>query len=234
MATQEPSQLRVRCRAQYLTSQVEEMRDEDYRATFLVNCVKGKNPGTGYARVKIDGERVKIEHSNKDVAIEWFAEWAAPLVDSLGSQTKVLVPIPSHEATGKSKATFRTVKIARAIAKQSSQRTLVFPYLRWIVAKPNTRNGGSRDPVLLYRNLEVVRNVPDGDCVLVDDVMTSGGHLKAAAWYLEDKGKKTLGAVCCGRTLQQQLDDPFSINREHLGLKRPTNLRQRRRRRPSQ
>ena len=53
--------LSVRCRAQYLTEPVENMRRVDYDATHLVKAVKGLdlNP-KAFSEVTIDGQRVRL------------------------------------------------------------------------------------------------------------------------------------------------------------------------------
>jgi len=53
--------LRVRCRAQYLMGDVENMRQQDYDATHLVKAVKGRPLNqNAYSRVEIGGVGVRI------------------------------------------------------------------------------------------------------------------------------------------------------------------------------
>ena len=218
--------LKIRCQAQYLTSMVNEMRGGDYNATHLVKAVKGLplHPNA-YTVVQIGGHKVRITEKNKDKAIEWFAEWAVPLVDALGHQEKTLVPIPSSSTVAKAPATFRTAKLADEIAKRCSTPTQAFPFLRWKRPKPPARCGGTRDARLLYPNLSLSRELPSSDCVLVDDVYTTGGHLVASAWFLGNlAGKTVLGAVCCGRTSWQQLQDPFEVDVERIEIGDPPDV----------
>jgi orotate phosphoribosyltransferase len=62
--------------------------------------------------------------------------------------------------------------------------------------------------------------LPVGRIVLIDDVMTGGGHLKAACWVIEDHGRAADLAICCGRTTDSQLTDPFVVPAEMIDLKR--------------
>jgi orotate phosphoribosyltransferase len=55
---------------------------------------------------------------------------------------------------------------------------------------------------------------------LLDDVFTGGGHLRAAAWTIEDQGRKVEHAICCGRSLESQLDDPFMVEPESIDISR--------------
>ena len=195
------------------------MRQEDFDATHLVKAVKGLPiHRSAHTTVTIGGRRVKITEKTKDMAIEWFAEWAAPLVDALGIQPKIVVPISSSSTVGKDPATFRTAKLASEVAKRCTTQATAFPFLRWKEAKPNSRNGGTRDSRLLYQNLTLSRDLPPGDCVLVDDVCTKGGHLVAAVWFLESHTRTVLGAVCCGRTSSQRLEEPFKVEIEHFDV----------------
>lgn len=213
--------LRVICRAQYLSEPVEDMRARDYNATHLVKAVKGLdlNP-KAYTWVKIAGRRVKITETNKDEAIRWFAAWAARRIDVLGDADKVLVPVPGSSVVRTSPDDFRTALIARAIAARSKTPTVVAAVLRWKTPMTPSRDGGPRDPRILYPNIVLKGALPDGTLVLVDDVYTSGGHLIASAWRLVDQGRTVDFAVCCGRSLHYQLDNPFSVAEESLDLTR--------------
>lgn len=88
---------------------------------------------------------------------------------------------------------------------------------------PNSREeGGTRDAAELYQQLLLTSNVPAGELILLDDVLTGGGHLQASAWALEDAGCKVDEAICCGRSIDTQLDDPFDVESVEIDLNRPT------------
>ena len=210
-------------RAQYLTIPVEQMRKEDWDATHLVKAVKGLelNP-SAYSMVEIDNRSVTIRDANKDRAIEWFAQWAAKRVAALGTQDqKVLVPIPPSSVTVESPSTFRTSVIASEIAKRCTTYTTVAPLIRWRRPMANTRDGGTRNPERIYKNCVVVSDIPPGDCVIIDDVFTTGGHLKAVVWRLDELDLPVVGAICCGRTCQEQLDNPFDVPVEAIQVYSP-------------
>jgi hypothetical protein len=85
--------LRVVSRLQYLTEGMAQMRQQDYDATHLVKAIKGRELSpNSYSNVFIGGRGVAIRDSNKDRALEWLAEWAAPIVDAHGPDPKVLIP----------------------------------------------------------------------------------------------------------------------------------------------
>lgn len=213
--------LSVLCRAQYLTSPVSSMRSADYDATHLVKATKGLdlNPKS-YSTVQIEGRWVRITSVNKDRAMDWFAEWAAQQINAAGNGPFVLVPIPSSKSTPTSAAIFRTAAIADKIAALVPGAK-VAPYLRFKAERPNSRDeGGSRSPCTLYGEMVLTQPLPTGRIILIDDVMTGGGHLKAACWVLEDQGRTVDQAICCGRTTDTQLADPLSVPIETIDLTR--------------
>lgn len=211
--------LAVRCRAQYLTADVE-MRSEDYDATHMVKAVKGLSlSARAYTWVTIDGERTKITDDNKDLAMDWFAEWAAQQIPA-GDLATVLVPVPSSKTTLSSAVDFRTALIANRIATRR-RNTVVAPVLRFENARPNSREeGGSRNAGELYLDMRITERLPMGRVVLVDDILTGGGHIKAASWVIEDEGRRVYQAICCGRSTDEQFPDPFDVPVEIVELDR--------------
>ncbi len=81
--------------------------------------------------------------------------------------------------------------------------------------------GGTRDPQELYGRLRLAlgKLPPEiGSVILVDDVLASGGHLRAAAAFLADCGAEVVAAVCAGRvddSRDGQLE-PFSMHQDAL------------------
>jgi predicted amidophosphoribosyltransferase len=213
--------LNVRCRAQYLTAPVANMRGIDYDAIHLVKAVKGLDlSSNSYAYVSISGQQVRITEANKDQAMDWFAEWAAEQAVSLSAGPKIFIPIPSSKSTPDTPANFRTAVIADKIAALCPDATAM-PALRFKSPRPSSREeGGSRSADVLHGEMVLVRTLPQSDVILIDDVMTSGGHLKSAAWLVEDQGLSVTGAICCGRTAHTQLDNPFSVPPESIDLVR--------------
>lgn len=210
--------MRVHCRVQYLTGGVQHMRGEDYDATLLVHAVKGHDIRQ-YCTVRIGGQWVTIRESNKDRALEWFAEWAAPLAAAASPVRKVLVPIPNRSAFIGSGTEPRTAAMARAIqAVMGEEAAICADILRWSCQLPRSTDAASRNPVNLFPSLELTGDIPWGTIILVDDVFTSGGHAVASAWRLQQQGRTAQMLVCCGRTTWAQLDDPFSVPQEELDI----------------
>jgi len=211
--------MRVCFRAQYLSQPVANMRHEDYDATMLVHAVKGDPlPPKQWTKVTVGGKRVRVDHANTQNAVEWFAEWASDQIDGLGHGPKILIPIPGSSTLAASPANFRTAILARRIAAHCWRPTVVVPWLRFRDARTSSHGGGTRNPQALYENMTHVGELPAGEIVLIDDVYTTGAHMRAAAWELHDVDREPVLGLSCGRTLHAQLDDPFAVESEDLGL----------------
>jgi hypothetical protein len=178
----------------------EEWRDEDYGAWMFVKAAK-EEAFNGYAHLNIDGNRKLFRSSdlgNTDKARAWFGE----LVGGLAwSPKKVyLAPIPDSGCTTSIGRLSKTYPLASAAVTNLKIATL-WDGLRFKKALTKSREGGPRDVPTLYRNIEVILPIPtDAQIVLIDDVCTGGGHLKAAAKRIVEGGGKCDFAICIART----------------------------------
>jgi adenine/guanine phosphoribosyltransferase-like PRPP-binding protein len=90
--------------------------------------------------------------------------------------------------------------------------SLVEARLWWKQFMQSSRRGGSRDPDYLRGNLVIgPTNHPKLPVVIVDDVCTSGGHLRATEATLRGSGSPVLFAACAGRTSEFEPDEAFKI-----------------------
>lgn len=196
--------------ATYLTRYDEPPRDDDYNALKFVKAIKGE-PINGWAWVPFQGVRRKLNDANADNAIGWFGSLAGEYIAGLGLRGAVcLLPIPNSPCTATNGKVSRTTRLAEAIAAHLPN-SQVCDLLRWRRVLPSARKGGSRDPAVLYNNMVLTSALPKGKVILVDDVRTTGAHLRAAAAKVIAEGGKCSLSVCAGRTVLAQEDEPFSI-----------------------
>ncbi|OGV71865.1 MAG: hypothetical protein A3K18_21785 [Lentisphaerae bacterium RIFOXYA12_64_32] len=188
---------------------------DEYDAAAFVHALKGEDIKNRYADIKVAGRRVRLTNANRDSALEWFGEMAADLVPPAKRGIWQLVPIPGHLCAVGADAPGRTGVLATALATQSEGRGVVLDALRWVEVVPSARRGEApRDPDYWYDRLtftstQARRAVKNARCVLVDDVLTSGSHLQAAAAMLSEAGATVSRAICGGRAVQDAVDDSW-------------------------
>jgi len=212
--------------AQYLIyDSLQKWRNEDHNASKFVKAVKGEAV-KGYANVPVRGENRCLDNSNRAEAAVWFGEMAGDhLLKVVRLNPKVsfgLVPIPSSDAVrGTTFNRFPARELATALAKELAQLGIgnvkVADVLRWTQKMTSARKGGPREAALLYPNLTLIGKAAGFNYhLLIDDVLTSGGHLQACAAVLRKNGAEVPFAICAGRTRYVAEDDPFAPSKEEL------------------
>lgn len=209
--------LSVACFCSYLASIISGWRQSDWDAYKFVHATKG-NPVRGYASIPVVGRRRRLNSSNAASAATWFGEMVENYLDSEGIRPPFgLVPIPTSSFTKSTPGSPTTAKLAKAIAQQVGQGAKAVDCLRWKKVLPSaSKQGGPRDARTLYDNLLLIRDLEPGPHILVDDVLTGGGHMQACTAFLEEKGATVILGVCAGRTVHEQPRDPFRIIVEEL------------------
>lgn len=113
----------------------------------------------------------------------------------------VLVPVPLHVSRLRSRGYDQALELARPMA-----RALDLPLrTRWLVRRRATAPQTERDGRARRRNVRNAFAVRGDGCVglhivLVDDVMTTGATLHAAAHALLREGARRVDAWVCART----------------------------------
>jgi hypothetical protein len=210
--------LQVACFCRYLAARNALWRSEDFDSYKFIQALKGKELN-GWCYVPVNSVKKRLSNQNLASAIDWFSIFA---VNYLAKKRIVgpvfVVPIPNSSCTASSSAKPFTRKLASAIRERLGDQGTLLDCLRW---KKNlgsaSKEGGPRDVETLYGNLVLTANANEEMAiVLVDDVMTSGGHLKACAAKLRAEGAKVRIAVCAGRTTYDQGKPAFCIVEETL------------------
>lgn len=172
----------------------------------------------GPAPLRVKGKTHQIGSANPDDAFEWFGELAHDvLVAELGTTRVVLVPVPNSDCT-RSQTPARTARLAEAVAMRGE--AAVHDLLRWKRGVPSaSQGGGDRRPENLYPELRVVPGFApmDRPYVLIDDVSTTGGHIRACAARLEQwSGVDVPLAIAGAQTATEPVDDMYAQRqREH-------------------
>ena len=186
---------------------------EQWSALYFVKAIKGI-PIRGFAYVPLpEGGRAYLDPDTASLAASWFGRMAAARLtwDRVGRVS--LVPIPDASCALSSTRGPKTHALADALVHALEPgKATVLDVLRWIRPMPTAhQSGGTRDPQELYGRLRLTlpRLPQDTDTVvLVDDVLASGGHLRAAHAFLNDCGANVIVAVCAGRADDSEIVDP--------------------------
>jgi hypothetical protein len=144
--------------------------------------------------------RCTLDTRTQREGLDWFGRLAAWVIEvEFPSPHMVLVPVPNSDCSLENRNVPRTRRLADAIANKVTTAT-VFDCLRWIHDRRPSHLGGSREPRILSRELALIHIPLCAAVVLVDDVVTTGAHLQAAAAKLSAVGVKCDHAICLART----------------------------------
>ncbi len=169
-----------------------------------------------HAYVPVRGTNKYLSNANLGDAAKWLGVFVADYLKKRKVTGPFLVvPVPNSDCVASSNTKPRTRKLAKAICDTLADGSAVPDCLRW---KKNlgsaSDHGGPRETEIPYGNLAVLRDLlKDADdhfsVLLVDDVTTSGGHLRACAARLESKGLSVDIIVCGGKTVYDQNNEAF-------------------------
>ena len=193
----------------YRTSPPRDWTDREFAACKFVRLLKGM-PVSGWAHVPVgSGRVVRIDGDRRATAVDVFGLLAAQMLAAVTTRVW-FVPIPNSGNTVRSEGLPRTRLLAETIVKhRGDAMAAAADVLRWIEPMPSAhRFAAPRYPEQLYPNLALIARVPASTAVvLLDDLVTTGGHLRAAAAFLEDAGVRVAGALCAGRADEQRVHE---------------------------
>lgn len=165
----------------------------------------------GFCHVPNRSSRQRIDEKNVAEARIIFGRWLLSTIESsVDDRNYVIVPVPSKDAVIKSNGPYRhSEMIAEALARQKT-KPQISDFLRYTEKLTKASEGGPRYFDQIYPKLRVCGDIPDRPIVLVDDVVTRGGHLRAAKRRIEEAGGSVLFGVVCGRTVLGMDDHPWT------------------------
>ncbi|MDX8357752.1 hypothetical protein [Sphingopyxis terrae] len=182
--------------------------DNDFAARNLVQAVKGKD-FKGYTDVKINGKNYRIENNvaGRRAAHSFASVRIANDMIANGITNAAIIPIPSSSHCNPA-----DMFVGRLLAEfiQPKIPTLqVRAELFFNAPMPKSAQGGGRNPQAILANLRAQNLDGIQAAVLLDDVYTSGAHVKAATRFLRAAGITVEHAFVVGRTVWEQPPDMF-------------------------
>lgn len=199
----------------YLTDVGCDWREDDYKCQKMVKSLKGES-FKGYFT---HGRPPRIKKYYQ-VDSEEFLSVAGNIIgnsiySNFGAGTTI-VPIPNSWVINSRSSEFRTKRIAQAAA--ITAKAGVTPCLEFSSPQTPTHKGGTRDPIEIEKHYRVNFPTPLGRVVFLDDVFTSGSHIKAATWKLKSLGCVISGAICFARATKEQEEKPIKEQKDSISL----------------
>ncbi len=175
--------------------------DDEHVAHKFIQILKGE-PANGYAWLtKPGGSKVKISSALAHVAFDAWASWAATRAVSIYPRGAYLVPIPSASCLS-----IGSDQKGQVLASAVAERALGFTAidaLHWKKELVKASKGGPRDEATLFGNVRVLTGLPNHPVILIDDVVTGGGHALACAKALRWAGHEVQHVIAAARTVKQ-------------------------------
>ena len=204
----------------YRTSIDSPWTDAQHSVNQFVAAIKERDV-KGYGHVLVNGTLPKrcISAANAHQAREWFGEMGNRVLDEAGvAGPLILIPVPNSECTTEVEHS-RIAPLAHEIRERSRLVQEVADILRWDEPMPSaSQEQGPRAPAELYPHLELRGTLRHRQRthVLVDDVLTTGGHIRACAAFLASRGIEAGFAVCAARSDPAPQVNPFQDRVDEL------------------
>lgn len=186
----------------------------DWMAYNVTMALKGGD-FKGYADITIAGESQRITAHNTLPIVNLFGRKVVRAVGQQDPGTAIFI-LPSSGCTefGEDQ---KAERFANAITLANPPIPVLMPF-RWVEVLPKAAGGGGpRHPDVLRNKMRFRPQQGITRAFLVDDVMTTGGHLQAASRLLHAHGVATVAAVCFARTVWERPDKLIRTLDEDLG-----------------
>lgn len=164
-----------------------EWREVDSEVLYLIGALKNQVPTSQYYLVASRSIALDSNTSSRhETPLDLVSRRLHRAMKSAGYEGATVIPIPStrHVSPG---TDFPSWRIARAIEARDSN-FICRPLLHFARTVPQSSASRRRTETALRVNLRATELPPQQRVILLDDVMTSGAHLKAAATFLTERG----------------------------------------------
>ena len=203
---------------EYLTERGSPRSQGDWDAYWFVRACKAESLENLAKPIRLSllDQRCALSAGNADAVIDWFGAVAAAACVDAPDAPIAFVPVPSSTATEGAPSAGRTALFATAVSERWPHESYVLDVLRWTEPMQKAHEGGARDQGILYEKLLSTEPVRYGErVVLVDDVLTRGGHVAACAALLWDGGAEVEFAITAARTVLARSQGPAFGARWH-------------------
>jgi hypothetical protein len=195
----------------------EKWRDADFTARNLVQAVK-RNPFNGFSSLTtLAGKVFRIENtpSGQNVAMGYASQKLAQLIGEAGYEDVAVIPIPSSSHV-KPGAEFTGSRLAAAI-QERNPNFKARPVLYFNRPVPKSSGGGGRDARLIEAHLRATSEIQGiSRAVLLDDVFTTGAHMRAVVRFLSKYDIEIEDGFVVGRTAWEKPASMFKCAREEV------------------
>lgn len=192
-------------------------RDVDYKARNLVKAVKRQAFNGSSSFPTTSGAWVTVDNTahGQATALNLAASRLVALIAEAGYKDVAVIPIPSSTHTQPG-AEFTGSRLAAAIqARNPNFRST--PVLYLAKALPKSSGGGGRDTHLIESCLRATDQIKAiSQAVLLDDVYTSGAHMRAVVRFVTRYGISISDGFVVGRTAWQKPDNMFACASEEV------------------
>lgn len=190
--------------------------DRHYLARNLVKGVKRSTFGGFSLLPLLNGKFKRLDNTpeGQKVAMSYASQNLLKLLKEAGYEAAHIVPIPSSSHVNPG-AEFTGGRIAAAIENRDPAFQAK-PVLYFDKPQPKSAAGGGRNSHEIEYHLRHTSLAELENVVLLDDVMTTGAHLRAAARFLAKGGIDVEDAFVVGRTIWEPKPSMFKCETEEL------------------